>query len=81
MKDEIMINGQEQYVQQRINEVLQDILDEISDKFMDEAFYKAKLSEYNRRMVLIDEDDDLYYTGRMDGGDMIFLIVQSKIKQ
>ena len=36
------------------------------DEVISHAYDKANNSEYNRRRVIRDEDDDLYYTGWLD---------------
>ena len=41
------------------------------DEVVGKGFNNANGSEYNRRNVLRDEDDDLYYTGWMDCFDWL----------
>lgn len=41
------------------------------DKAVNKGFNNANSSEYNRRNVLKDADDDLYYTGWMDCFDWL----------
>ena len=41
------------------------------DEVVGKGFNNANGSEYNRRNVLRDDDDDLYYTGWMDCFDWL----------